>query len=171
MDVEVMVLLLLSSACAGLFEGTGMLSGVENVLSAIVKKAGRFTAMLLTCVGVCAVFCNQTIGIIMCRQCMNKNYGDTDAERTAFMLDIEGSVITIAALVPWCIASSVPLKTIGCDVRSLPLALYLYLLPLTHFIAVRIKWKKRLVKGWDGLTRPSLWSINTNLRQYSKEYS
>ena len=140
--LEVMALLLLSSACAGLFEGTGMLSAVEKVLASISKKAGRFTAMLVTCIGVCAVFCNQTIGIIMCRQCMSKNYGDSDAEKTAFMMDIEGSVITIAALVPWCIASSVPLKTIGCDVRSLPLALYLYLLPLTHFIAGRLKARK-----------------------------
>ncbi|MBQ3575488.1 MAG: hypothetical protein IJA26_07445, partial [Clostridia bacterium] len=85
--LEVAVLLLLSSACAGLFEGTGMLSSVENVLAVISRRAGRFAAMLVTCVGVCAVFCNQTIGIIMCRQCMSKNYGDSDAEKTAFMLD------------------------------------------------------------------------------------
>ena len=140
--LEVMALLLLSSACAGLFEGTNMLSAVENALASISKRAGRFVAMLIACLGVCAVFCNQTIGIIMCRQCMKKNYGDSDQEKTAFMMDIEGSVITIAGLVPWCIACSVPLKTIGCDVRCLPFALYLYLLPIVHFISGKIKRKK-----------------------------
>jgi len=141
--LEVSVLLLLSSAFAGLFEGTGMLASIENLLAAISKKAGRFTAMLVACLGVCAVFCNQTIGIIMCRQCMSKNYGSSEAEKTAFMLDIEGSVITIAGLVPWCIASSVPLKTIGCDARSLPFACFLYLLPFIHFISGKIRKKGR----------------------------
>ena len=79
----------------------------------------------------------------MCRQCMSKNYGSSEAEKTAFMLDIEGSVITIAGLVPWCIASSVPLKTIGCDARSLPFACFLYLLPFIHFISGKIRKKGR----------------------------
>jgi len=58
------------------------------------------------------------------------------------MLDMENSVITIAGLVPWCIASSVPLRMLGCDIRSLPLAAYLYLLPLFWFLK-----RKREEKG------------------------
>ena len=136
--VEIVILLLLSSGCAGIFEGTSMLSGVEGALQKCAGRIGRFPAMVIASFGVCAIFCNQTIGIIMCRQCMHKNYGDSEDERIAMMLDIENSVVTIAGLVPWCIACSVPMKMLGLDVRSLPFACFLYLIPLCWFLRGRI---------------------------------
>ena len=142
--LEIMVILLLSSGCAGIFEGTRMLSGVEGTLKQLAGRIGRFPAMVIASVGVCAVFCNQTIGIIMCRQCMGKNYAGDEQGRTDLMLDIENSVVTISGLVPWCIASSVPLAMLGSDVRSLPFAAYLYLVPLCwHFTLRRRAAKKR----------------------------
>jgi len=99
----------------------------------------------------CAIFCNQTIGIIMCRQCMHKNYGDSEDERIAMMLDIENSVVTIAGLVPWCIACSVPMKMLGLDVRSLPFACFLYLIPLCWFLRGRIGTLERRPGTGQGL--------------------
>jgi len=135
---EIVILLLLSSGCAGIFEGTHMLASVEALLEKLSRRIGRFPAMVLASIGACAIFCNQTIGIIMCRQCMHKNYGDSEEERVRMMLDIENSVVTIAGLVPWCIACSVPLKMLGCDVRSLPFACFLYLIPLCWFLRGRM---------------------------------
>ena len=131
--MEVNVILLLSSAFSGIFEGTKMLSSVEGAFAKLSQRIGRFGAMIVSAFAVCAVFCNQTIGIIMCRQCMGGNYGSSEEEKKEMMLDMENSVITIAGLVPWCIASSVPLSMLGCDVRSLPFAAYLFLLPLFWF--------------------------------------
>ena len=132
--LEVVALLFLSSGCAGIFEGTGMLRGVESALEKLSGRVGRFPAMVLTSLGVCAVFCNQTIGIIMCRQCMEGNYADTPQGRVELMLDIENSVVVLAGMVPWCIASSVPLSTMGCGWTALPFAAYLYLLPLCWYL-------------------------------------
>ena len=140
--LEVNCILLISSAFSGIFEGTKMLSSVEGAFAKLSRKIGRFGAMIVSAFAVCAVFCNQTIGIIMCRQCMGGNYGSSEAEKKEMMLDMENSVITIAGLVPWCIASSVPLSMLGCDVRSLPFAAYLYLLPLFWFFK-----RKREKKG------------------------
>ena len=137
--LEINVILLLSSAFSGIFEGTKMLAGVENAFARLSRRIGRFGAMIVSAFAVCAVFCNQTIGIIMCRQCMGGNYGDGEAERREMMLDMENSVITIAGLVPWCIASSVPLGMLGCDVRSLPFACFLYLLPICWFLQRKFK--------------------------------
>ena len=131
--LEINAMLLISSAFSGIFEGTGMLSGVEGAFARLSGRIGRFGAMIVSAVAVCALFCNQTIGIIMCRQCMGGNYGKSAEERHEMMLDMENSVITIAALVPWCIASSVPLGMLGCDIRSLPFACFLYLLPVFWF--------------------------------------
>jgi len=140
--LEVNGILLISSAFSGIFEETKMLSSVESAFAGLSRKIGRFGAMIVSAFAVCAVFCNQTIGIIMCRQCMGGNYGASEEEKKEMMLDMENSVITIAGLVPWCIASSVPLRMLGCDIRSLPLAAYLYLLPLFWFLK-----RKREEKG------------------------
>ena len=140
--LEIVVLLLLSSGCAGIFEGTRMLAGIEDNLSRLSRRIGRFPAMVLASLGACAIFCNQTIGIIMCRQCMGKNYGDTPEERTALMLDIENSVVPLAGMVPWCIASSVPLGMLGCGMSALPFSAYLYLLPVCWYFTLKIRTKK-----------------------------
>lgn len=140
--LEIVVLLLLSSGCAGIFEGTHMLAGIEGGLNKMSRHIGRFPAMVLTSLGVCAVFCNQTIGIIMCRQCMSRNYGDTPQERTAFMLDVENSVVPLAGMVPWCIASSVPLGMLGCNISALPFSAYLYLLPICWYFTLKFRAKK-----------------------------
>ncbi len=137
--LEVVALLFLSSGCAGIFEGTGMLSGIEGALKRLSGQIGRFPTMIIASLGVCAVFCNQTIGIIMCRQCMAGNYAQSDEGRTELMLDIENSVVVLAGLVPWCIASSVPLRTMGCGFSALPFAAYLYLLPLCWMFKLRLK--------------------------------
>ena len=142
--LEVNVILLLSSAFSGIFEETQMLASVEDAFVRLSGRIGRFGAMICASFAVCALFCNQTIGIIMCRQCMGRNYGSSPEERHDMMLDMENSVITIAALVPWCIASSVPLSMLGCKITSLPFACYLYLLPVC-WLFHRNRAKKRHV--------------------------
>ena len=137
--LEIVGILLLSSGCSGIFEGTKMLSGVEGALRRLCGRIGRFPAMVLTSIAMACVFCNQTIGIIMCRQCMGGNYPDTAQGRIDLMLDIENSVVTLSGLVPWCIACSVPMGMLGIDVRSLPFACFLYLIPLCWHFQLRRK--------------------------------
>ena len=137
--LNICVMLLLSSACSGVFDGTGMLSGVEGLLLRLAGKIGRFPAMAAASAGVSAVFCNQTIGIIMTRQLMSRAYGQSDGEKREMMLDIEDSIVVIAAFVPWCIAASVPLHTLGCTAASLPFALLLYATPICHYIIQLIR--------------------------------
>ena len=135
--LEIVCILLLSSGCSGIFEGTKMLASVEGALRRLCAHIGRFPAMVLTSIATACVFCNQTIGIIMCRQCMGGNYPDTEQGRIDLMLDIENSVVTLSGLVPWCIACSVPMGMLGLDVRSLPFACFLYLIPLCWHLQLR----------------------------------
>ena len=135
--LQIVCILLLSSGCSGIFEGTQMLSSVEGALKRLCGRIGRFSAMVLTSIAAACVFCNQTIGIIMCRQCMGGNYPDTEQGRIELMLDIENSVVTLSGLVPWCIACSVPMGMLGLDVRSLPFACFLYLIPLCWQLQLR----------------------------------
>lgn len=135
--LEIVALLLLSSGCAGIFEGTRMLSAIEGALRRLCARIGRFPAMVCASIAMCCVFCNQTIGIIMCCQCMGGNYAGTEDGRVELMMDIENSVVTLAGMVPWCIACSVPMGMLGCGLSALPFACFLYLLPLCWHLQLR----------------------------------
>lgn len=132
--LEVCVILVISGTYGGIFENTDILDGLSGRLSALCARIGRFGVMLLLGTGACALFCNQTIGVIMQSQLASSLYADTDEERRAKMLDIENSSILVAGLIPWCIACSVPLAMLDADVRAVPFSFYLWLVPLLFLI-------------------------------------
>lgn len=126
-----------SCGLAGIFRDTGMLGNVEDKLYTLSMNSGRFTAMVVTAIAAAAVFCNQTIGVIMSRQFMSRAYGDTDGEREQLMLDLANSVVVIAGLIPWSIACSVPLAMLGGSIKSIPFAIYLYAVPICWYLKER----------------------------------
>lgn len=140
--LEVCGILILSGTYGGIFHDTGMLNGLTEKLISLKGKLGRFPVMVLLSVAVSAVFCNQTIGVMMVSQLSEGLYGNDDTERYAKMLDIEDSVIVIAGLVPWCIACSVPLAMLGVGTQAVPLAFYLWLIPLCTLIRCKIRYNK-----------------------------
>lgn len=140
--LEVCGILVLSGTYGGIFHGTGMLDGLTEKLVMLRGKIGRFPVMILLSTAVSAVFCNQTIGVMMVGQLSEGLYGKDDAERYAKMLDIEDSVIVIAGLVPWCIACSVPLAMLGVGAQAVPLAFYLWLIPICTLIRRKIRHNK-----------------------------
>ena len=85
--------------------------------------------MIIHSVAVCVVFCNQTIGIIMLDHLSDGLYGNDD-EKYLKILDIEDTVVVIAGLVPWCIACSVPLAMLIVGIAAVPVAFYLWILPI-----------------------------------------
>lgn len=135
--LEVCGILLLSGTYGGIFHGTGMLDGLSEKLIISSGKVGRFPVMVLLSFAVSIVFCNQTIGVIMLSQLSEGLYGTSDAERCSKMIDIENSVIVIAGLVPWCIACSVPLAMMNVGAAAVPMAFYLWLIPLCTAIAYK----------------------------------
>ena len=72
----------------------------------------------------------------------NQLCSDLSESKESFAIDLEDTVIVIAPLIPWSIASSVPLTTLGVPVKSLLAACLLYLLPLSRFAKALIQKKK-----------------------------
>ena len=124
--LNVVGILLISSCYAGIFRGTGLLDGMKQVLSRFASRRGNYPAVLLTSVAASAVSCNQTLAAMLVSQLC----GDLYDNRSQLALDLEDSVIIVSPLIPWSIASAVPLATIGAPTASLCFACYLYLLPL-----------------------------------------
>ena len=129
---DICVIVLLSSTYSGVFAGTGMLSGVQKRLDAFIRRIGRFPAMAGLGVLMTAVFCNQTIAVMMSNQLLSRPYEEAGANKRELALDLENSCIVLAGIVPWAISCSVPLSMMGVGVEAVPYAFFLFLLPLCY---------------------------------------
>lgn len=124
--LSVSAIVCVSSSYAGMFRATGLLDHLRNGVNAVARRTTPFAATLLASVGAAMVCCNQTLAIMLAHQLSDGL--ERDGHRQA--LDLENTVVVVSALVPWSIACTVPLMTIGAPLESLGAALFLYALPL-----------------------------------------
>lgn len=116
----------ISATYSGLFEGTGLLNNLKTSMEKLGKKTTPFGGVLLTALFTSFIGFNQTLPVMLTHQLCKDMVPDN--QRLAIMM--ENSVIVIPALVPWSIAGTVPLITVGAPLTSIPFAVFLYLLPL-----------------------------------------
>ena len=136
--VKVAGIVALSGTFSGIFEGTRMLEGLQEKLSRLAEKLSCCGVLLLSSVGIIAVFCNQTIGIMMAQQLLGPVYEKRGKTNSALALDIENTMVVMVGLCPWCIACAFPLEMMGVGIEALPWAALLYLLPL-WWLLVRLR--------------------------------
>lgn len=128
--VDVCLIVVLSCAYSGMFNGTGLLTPVTDRVGRLSERFGLFGAHVAVSFGCCALFCNQTVGIVMSGQLLEGEYRKRGLPAMELAENIGNSVVNLAGLVPWAIAATVPLAAMEVGAGVLPLAFYLYLLPL-----------------------------------------
>ena len=87
----------------------------------------------MTSIATAAFSCNQTLAVMLTHQLTYKTYENMKLSNYRLALDLENTVIIIAALIPWNIAGAVPAAALSADKGFIPYALYLFLVPLTNF--------------------------------------
>ena len=127
----------LAALYTGILEGTGALTQAQSVLERSTERIGRFPTMILLSLLAAMVLCNQTIVVMMEHQLIGAVYAKDGAEHEELAMDIANSGVTIAGLIPWCIACAVPLSMLGVGVEALPYACLLYLIPLYYLFTKR----------------------------------
>ena len=125
----------ISSSYAGMFSGTGFLHRIQGHMAALSRRATPFGAIIATSVATSMVSCNQTLATMLTHQLCQSV--EPDPQRLA--IHLENTVIVISALVPWSIACSAFLAIIDAPLASVPLACYLYFIPLWNFLTSRPK--------------------------------
>lgn len=128
--LDVAIIVVLSCAYSGLFSGTGFLDPVTEKMGPLMDRIGVFATHILLSFGTCMLFCNQTVGTVLSAQLTREEYHRRGLPPMELAANIGNTVINLAGLVPWAIACSVPLTTMGVGLSALPFAFYLYLLPL-----------------------------------------
>lgn len=128
--LSVSAIVCVSSSYAGILRETGLLDSLKRAVAAFGRRTTPFAGTLLASLGTAAVCCNQTLAIMLTHQLSSGSIRDDRRQALA----LENTAVIIPALVPWSIACSVPLVTIGAPLESLAAAFFLYLLPLWRLV-------------------------------------
>lgn len=119
----------LSSAYSGIFQRTGLLEAPQKGILWLSERITAFGSMLCASILSGAIACNQTLAIMLTHQLCK----DTEKDRQTLAIGLENSAVVVAPLIPWSIASGVPLASTGTPTSSILFAVFLYLLPLWNF--------------------------------------
>lgn len=122
----------LAAFYTGILEGTNVLSPAQELLQRAADRFGRFPTMIPLSILASMVLCNQTIVVMIEQQLVGPIYARDGAEHEELAMDIANSGVTLAGLVPWCIACSVPLSALEVGPEAVPYACLLYLIPLCY---------------------------------------
>ena len=141
--IEVSIILVISSLYSGIFSHTNMLGELQDMLGRACTKIGKFAVMVMMSIAMVAIFCNQTIAILMCSDLMKRPYHDCGGDKEELAMDMANSVVLISGLIPWAISCNVPLTFMGADSSSVPYALYLYIVPVCYWITKKRWFKTR----------------------------
>lgn len=141
--VDTFLLLIFAGGCTGVIRGLELLHPVSAGLTRLAGRFGLFPTAVIASLASCMVFCNQTIAMIFCAELTEDAYRDAAGGRQEYAADLSCSVVTLAGLVPWCIACSVPLRMLDAGYSALPYAFYLYLIPICYFFTKRLFFPKR----------------------------
>lgn len=131
-------IVLISACYSGMFEGTGLLHSIHDILMKLSRKLTPFGGVFLTSILSSLVSCNQTLAIMLAHQLC----GDIEKDNEKMAYCLENTAVVMAPLVPWSIAGGVPLSSIGAPSLCILTACYLYLVPLYNF-AVSLMEQKR----------------------------
>ena len=120
----------ISASYAGIFQKTGLLDAVIELIARMNSKLSSFVTVVIISVLSGAVSCNQTLAIMLTQQlCSN-----IVPSRQKFAIYLENSVVLIAPTIPWSIASGVPLTSVGAPVIAISMAFYLFLVPICYAV-------------------------------------
>lgn len=122
-------IILVSLTFVGLFKGMGILDKIREPIQRLGKQSS-FGCMILTAFATCMISCNQSMCIILTNE-LCKNVVRDKNRRAIY---IENSSVVIAGLVPWSMASIIPLGAMGAPTASIVFAAYLYLIPISQWI-------------------------------------
>ena len=127
----------ITSLYAGILDGMDLLTSVRGGAERLAEKLGLFPATALISTLIVMVFCNQAVMVMLDGQLLGGIYEVRGASRTELAMDIANSGVTIAGLVPWSIAITVPLAMLDVGLEAIPWAALLYLIPLCYLFTKR----------------------------------
>ena len=131
------IIVFITSLYAGILEGIDALSPARGWVERLTDRLGLFPSAIVVSTAIAAVFCNQSVTVLMGTQLLSDSYRRRNASGTELAMDIANSGVMIAGLLPWSIAISVPLSTLEVGNEAIPWCILLYMIPLCYLFTKR----------------------------------
>ena len=128
--IRVSAIICISSCYSGMFKGTHFFEGMQRMMQWLSNRITAFGSVLTASVFASTIACNQTLAIMLTHQVCDELIED----KNTFASYLEDTAVVIAPLMPWSIAVSVPLTSIGAPAAVLLAAFFLYLIPLWNLL-------------------------------------
>lgn len=132
--LKVSIVVFISSAFIGIFEGTGMLGALEKYTCKAKTIPTVFLTTILVSIAAAAFGCTQVMAVMLTHMLMRKAYEKNGISADKIAVDIENTAIVIAPLIPWNIAVLVPLTTLNVGIGAIPYSVYLFALPIWNLL-------------------------------------
>ena len=120
----------ISSTYIGIFNNTSLITGIKSNVLNLSKKINYYLTITVVSIFTSMMSCNQTLSIMLTHQLCD----DIVDDKEKFTIILENTVVLIAPMIPWSIASAVPLATVGANSRSILYAYYLFLVPIYNYL-------------------------------------
>lgn len=137
--IRVSVIICISSCYSGIFKGTHFFEGIQRSMRQLSNRITAFGSVLTASIFASAIACNQTLAIMLTHQVCD----DFIEDKNTLASYLEDTAVVVAPLMPWSIAVSVPLTSIGAPSRTLLFAFFLYLIPLWNLLVHIIRRRTR----------------------------
>lgn len=137
--LKISLIVMISSAYSGIFEGTQMLKEIQRVLERIAEKYGIFVSIIVSSLITASLGCTQALAILLTNQLIKDTYFKQKKDKYELAIDIENSAVVLAPLIPWNIGGAVPAAALTANAGFIPYAFYLYLIPLYNLIIKKLK--------------------------------
>lgn len=127
---KLILVVLISFTYIGFLKELGILQKIQILILRFAQKISPFGCTTLTACITSALACNQTLSIVLTNEICSKIIPNPKIRAIA----LENTSVIIAPLIPWTVASLVPLETIGAPTSSIIFASLLYLIPITQWL-------------------------------------
>lgn len=124
--INPIAIIAISSSYFGIFRNTKLLDKIKLYGYIIAQHTTNFASVLIVSLITAAISCNQTLATMLTYEITEKLVPDRE-EMASYL---ENTVIVVSALIPWSIAATFPLTTIGAPINSIIYAFYLYAVPI-----------------------------------------
>ncbi len=122
----VITMILIASTYSGFFHETDLMKPLHDYIHVIYEKTTPYAAVLVTSVFTTMAFCSQPPAVLLTEQLCE----DLIPDKKRLALYIGNSAAIITPLIPWTAGAIGPLASAGGPRAGIPLAVYLYILPL-----------------------------------------
>ncbi len=139
------IMIIIAATYSGIFNGTQMLTGMERFLEKLSEKVPPFVITALTGIPLIMISCSQTLALMLQVPLIRPLYEKKEIPNEQMMLDTADTTVLFSALVPWCLAVSMPLDMLQVARSCLPYAFFLYVPALVSL--VRTMFRKKVVQS------------------------